>query len=251
MLRVPVDHLEPGEQSLSSRSARYVLRVHRVAPGERIVLFDAVRAEQAVAEVLETGRHGVVCRVETVERAPRRTSRSVVLLQAIGKGDKFDAIVRDATELGATRIVALETARAVVRLGQRATARLDRWRRIAVEAARQAGRGDAPLVEGPLGWAEALDSVPQGVCRICMWEGSVEPLGRRIAGLGQRPVAVAVGPEGGLEPHEVDFARDAGFALLSLGPFVLRTETVAPAVLGALLVQGQMEALECPDGGLA
>jgi len=151
-----------------------------------------------------------------------------------------DAIVRDATELGATRIVIARAARSIVKLDEKADARQGRWRRIACDAARQCGRGDVPAVDGPMRWSEAVRSdAGAGALKVCLWEEAADPIGPHIAGLRPaQPVAFAVGPEGGLEAAEVEIARAAGFVPVTIGPFVLRTETVAPSVLGALLVLG-------------
>ena len=241
MLRVPVDRIEVGDQTLDARAVRHVARVLRVRRGERVMLFDPERTQQAVAEVLEVDKRGVLCRVDTIETSRLAPLPATTLIQAIGKGDKFDAIVRDATELGATHIVAAETARCIVHLGEKSAARAERWRRVAREAARQSGRDDAPRIDGPYDWAEALRTVTDvGALRICLWENAVDPLGPLLAQCGNGPVVVAVGPEGGFDSAEVDMARDAGFAFASLGPIILRTETVAAAILGATLVQRQV-----------
>src|SRR5262249_5899846 len=156
-----VSALAPGELLLDRGASRYVARVHRVGAGETLVLFDPITAREAEATVLAVGRAGVTCRVGELRPAKARALRPTTLLQGIGKGDKLDAVVRDATELGATRVVAVQTARSIVRLSGdahtlRGHDRLARWRRIAAEAARQCGRADAPGVEGPLDLSAAL-----------------------------------------------------------------------------------------------
>jgi len=156
VLRVPVHQLEAGEITLDPDASRYVARVRRVAEGESILLFEPRSAREAEAKVISIDKAGVRCQVRAVRPTTARPRRPTTLLQAIGKGEKLDAVVRDATELGATRIVAVETERSVVKLGNRGEARRDRWCRIAIEAARQCGRGDVPEVLGPIGWAEAL-----------------------------------------------------------------------------------------------
>jgi 16S rRNA (uracil1498-N3)-methyltransferase len=226
--------------TLDPRASRYVARVRRVRPGEKLVLFHPGEAREADATVVEIGRSGVRCQVLSVRASTLRAGRKITLLQAIGKGNKFDAIVRDATELGATEVVAVETIRGVVRLRERGEDRLRRWRRVAAEAARQCGRGDAPQITGPLPWTEALGrAADHHSVRLCPWEGASEPIGRVLRGLGaQEAIVIAVGPEGGLGEGEVASARAHGFSVVSLGPFILRTETVATAVLGSLLLLG-------------
>jgi 16S rRNA (uracil1498-N3)-methyltransferase len=241
VLRVPVPHLEPGDLTLDEDTSRYVARVHRLREGASVLLFDATSATEATATLLEMGRSGVRCNVGPLRPSAVRARRAITLLQGVGKGDKLDAIVRDATELGVTRVVAVESKRSVVRLGTRSEDRLARWNRIATEAARQCGRGDAPLITGPLSWEAALGEASQGdPLRLCLWERATAPIGPRLRELsGDRPLVVAVGPEGGIDESEVDFARGAGFHIVSLGPFILRTETVAAAVLGAVLLLGE------------
>jgi len=240
VLRVPVHQLEAGEITLDPEASRYVARVRRVREGERILLFEPRDAREADATVIEIGRAGVRCRVSAVRPSTARPRRHTTLLQGIGKGEKLDAVIRDATELGATRVIAVETERSVVKLGSRGEARRDRWRRIAVEAARQCGRGDVPEVIGPIAWTDAIviDADAQAL-RLCLWENATDPIGPKLRALSsERSLVIAVGPEGGFEESEIDLAQSQGFAIVSLGPFILRTETVAAAVLGTALAPG-------------
>jgi 16S rRNA (uracil1498-N3)-methyltransferase len=161
------------------------------------------------------------------------------LLQALAKGDKCDAIVRDATELGATAIQFVETERTVVRIDRdRAKPRVLRWRKIAEEAARQSARDEVPQMSGPTPWLDAVLGVPETFERIVLWEHAEQPLVLALEAAieNERGIALAVGPEGGLTPEEVEAARRAGWHVCSLGRSILRTETVATAVLGAIRV---------------
>jgi 16S rRNA (uracil1498-N3)-methyltransferase len=223
--------------TLDPKATRYAARVHRTRAGDELLLFDPVRAEEAVATVLAVDRSTVRCRVGAVRPSSSRARRSLTLVQGIGKGDKLDAIVRDATELGATRVIAAETARGVVKLAGRGEERMLRLRRIAAEAARQCERGDVPEVIGPLPWSEALRraSEPNGLS-LCLWEKATDLFGPRLRTLAvEQPFTFAVGAEGGLSDAEIEAAGALGYAVVSLGPFILRTETVAAAVLGAVL----------------
>lgn len=240
MLRVPVSDLVTGEMTLDADASRYLARVHRAKPGDAIVLFDPAVGREAEAHVTAIDKANVRVVVSAIRGATVRASRAVTLVQAIGKGDKLDAIARDITELGATRLIVAETARSVVRLGARGEERMQRIRRIVVQAARQCGRGDAPVVVGPLPWEEALRAAvePRGTA-LCLWERATDPIGPRLRQMGPaEPIAIAVGAEGGLEVAEIDAAVAVGFAPVSLGPFILRTETVPAAVLGAVLLTG-------------
>jgi len=237
-LRVPVEDLRFGALKLTGDTARYVARVHRLSAGDRLVVFDPAAVVEADAEIVRVGRDEVDLRAEAPRPATTRPRRGVTLIQGIGKGDKMDAVVRDATELGATRIVPALAERSVARpIG---AGRADRWRRIAVEAARQCGRGDAPLIEPPMPFGEAFcrfaPAAALGGAGLCLDPSSSAPIGRAFRRLGQDAEAVfAVGPEGGFAEVELEQAVQAGFERVTLGALVLRTETVCAAVLGALL----------------
>jgi 16S rRNA (uracil1498-N3)-methyltransferase len=240
-VRAPLSDLAPGERALEGAAARYLARVLRLRAGDAFVAFDPDAAREADAEVTRVDRARIVVRVGTLRPAAVRATRGLTFIQGLAKGDKCDAVVRDATELGATRVIVAETARSVVRLapGARETRRA-RWTRIAREAARQSGRGEAPVIDPPCAWGEALGRVPPGAARFCLHERASEPLGpplRKAIEAG-RDLAFAVGAEGGLDDDEVAHARDLGWTLASLGPRVLRTETVCAAVLGSIAIWG-------------
>jgi 16S rRNA (uracil1498-N3)-methyltransferase len=239
-VRSPIAALAAGPRTLSGEASHHLCRVLRLREGDRFVAFDPALLVEADAVIVEAS--GSAVRVEIGATRPAAVVALVplVLVYGLAKGDKVDAVVRDATELGATRIVIARTARAVAKIeGDRASTKLDRWRRISEQAARQCGRADPPVIEGVVDWRAALDSAAAVAdSRFCLWENATDPLGPQLAGVIARrgSLAFAVGPEGGLTEGEVEEARVAGFAPVSLGRFILRTETVAAAVLGAVRI---------------
>jgi 16S rRNA (uracil1498-N3)-methyltransferase len=247
-LRVPCALLASGDLPLSAEAATYVTRVHRLAVGDTFLAFDPERGTEADAEIIEIGKRGAVARIAAIRAAAALPARAVTLIQGSCKGDKMDAIVRDATELGATRIIPAITARSVAKPD---AARADRWRRIAVEAARQCGRGDAPVVEAPALLPAALALVDGAALRLCLDPTAAVSLGSRLEMVAAATtVAILVGPEGGLDPAELDAVGRAGFERVRLGGFVLRTETVCAAVLGALVIwsEGREAQAQSPTG---
>ena len=241
-VRAPIAALEAGERALDAASAHYVGRVLRLRAGDRFVAFDPARAVECDAVLVRADDVGVVARFDTPHAARLIARAPLAWIQGMAKGDKCDAIVRDATELGATVFAAAATTRAVVRLdAAKGEARRARWQRIADEASRQCGRGDSPRVAAPKPWAEALAEAAPGAgdaALFCLYEGATTPLAPLLAAAiaARRALAFAVGPEGGLTEDEVRIAAAAGWAIASVGPFILRTETMAAAVLGAVRV---------------
>jgi 16S rRNA (uracil1498-N3)-methyltransferase len=233
-LRVPIDDLTPGVRPLHGALARYVTRVHRLSVGARLDLFDPGTGLEADAELVDGPGPAVWCRIETPVPSGYR-ALPIHLIQGLGKADKPDEAIRAATALGASSVTLVQTERSVARVSpDRSAARLARWRRIAIEAARQSGRGDVPRLGGPA----ALDAVlgtllapvritlaphaPPLFERLAEWRPSVE-------------IALLVGPEGGFDERELSSAEHAGFLPASLGTTTLRTELAGVAALGALV----------------
>lgn len=234
---MPVAPLRAGQWALPAEAARYVGRVLRKAYGDALLLFDGEAMLECEAIIVEISASGVVVDAQPARPATVTPSRQLTLLQAIGKGDKLDQVVRDATELGATRVVPLQTRRTVVRLeGTKALARAERWRKIASEAARQSGRGDTPQVDEITDLEDASSAVDADL-RLVLVPTASQPAGALLTACpAHAAIALLVGPEGGLDDAEIALLERAGWQAATLGPRVLRTETVAAALLGALLV---------------
>ena len=231
---VPGAAQETGVLPLADADAHHLRVVLRLTAGDEIVVVDDTGA--AVFRLDATAPDVTATRVR---RLPEPRIPRVTLAPALAKGDKTDTVVRQATELGVARIVPFAAERSVVHLeGAKATARAERWRRVAAEAAKQSQRTDVPVITGPLTLAGMLDALAGCTVLVCWEDASAAPgIGealRRAAVADDGQVAVVVGPEGGLTPAEVALLTDAGALPVSLGPTILRTETAA--VVAAALV---------------
>lgn len=209
---------DPGARvELDEATSHHLLRVCRLPRGHGLVLFDGAGSE-VKARLVDVRRGRAIVEVEApVPVAPPHEQS--VLLCALCKGPAFERILRMATELGATEIRPVLTARSVPR-GDHP----ERWLRIVEAAAQQCGRPHLPRLEEvmPLSLALQGDLPP---VRLVLAPGAPEgasPVGDR---------ALLVGPEGGLAPEEVEAARDAGFTPVGLGPWTLRADTAVAAAL--------------------
>lgn len=166
-------------------------------------------------------------------------SCKVTLYQSIPKGDKMEFIIQKCTEVGVHSIVPVVSERTVVHLGDRVENRVERWRRIAREAAEQCGRRVIPEVAG----VSALGDVTPGPgsALFILWENAggerrlLEALDMDSRDSGGGRVGVVVGPEGGLSDREVDSLRARGGICVSLGPRTLRTETAGMIATALIL----------------
>jgi len=236
-LRVPALGLVSGRYELDVESSRYAIKVHRVRTGDELWLFDPESGLHGLGTVLEAQRGTVVLEVPKIEAALSQ-ALPVTLLWALGKGDKPEQAIVDATVLGARRVVLLETERTIVRGGGD---RARRHHKMAIEAARQSGRSDLPVLEGPLSLEQALLREDSAHKLVFAWHAECQPLLRRLsAWQPTAALALLIGPEGGLSPDEVELARAHGFLPTSLGPLVLRTETAVTVALGVVRARSEI-----------
>lgn len=227
-----------GVVPLSAEDVHHLKDVLRLGQGDEIVVVaagEAVRVRLThVGETVEGAPVGVV---------PGGGSFGVTLVQGLAKGEKMDAVVRQATEIGVSCIVPLASERSVVRLDERrAAARLERWRRIATEAAKQSQRAAVPEI-APVSHIEGLPGALGGARMFVCWEDADDAPGIDAAITDAAldpatPVAVVVGPEGGFTAAEVRELVGRGAVTVSLGPTVLRTET-AGVVAAALAIHAR------------
>ena len=182
----------------------------------------------------------------------------IILCQGLPKGQKMDAIVRQTTELGVSRIVPFISQYSIPKVqGDAARQRKERWDRIVKEARQQSGSPTATTVDEPRDlsgvlelWRE-LRSLKPGAVGILLHQ---DPLaqGTLHGYLSGSPEAVflAVGPEGGFSGQEADRFMAEGFKPLRLGENVLRTETAAVTAAAATYVLLLEQAFWKPSNGL-
>lgn len=231
-MRTPRIHtpepLAPGEHSLEGNAAHHAGTVLRMTAGDRLVLFNGDGLDYP-AEILEAGRKRLSVRVESPYDPGTESPLSITLGQVMSRGDRMDYAIQKATEMGATVIQPLDSARCEVRLNaERQRKRLRNWQQVAISAAEQCGRARIPEILTPMGVNDWVKSCDQDVRLVLHHEG--RPPSEHASA--PETVALLVGPEGGLEEQELGTAAAAGFQPLALGRRVLRTETAPVAALG-------------------
>ena len=220
---------------LPENAANHLARVLRLDIGDTCVLFNGdgddyparlVELSKRVVRV-ELG-HGIAIHNESPLR--------LVLLQGVARGEKMDLILQKATELGVAALQPLYSQRSEVKLdGARADKRLAHWRGVVVSACEQCGRARVPDVALPLPLGKTLASLRSGGLRLILDPDADATLPQITLEVSQ-PVYLAVGPEGGWSPQDLEQLGAAGFRGVRLGPRVLRTETAGIAAIAALQV---------------
>jgi 16S rRNA (uracil1498-N3)-methyltransferase len=226
-----VEQFEGQRARMEGEAAHHLGRVLRAQPGQFYELSDGERAWLGRVETV--GRE--VVEFALVEELPAfQPSLHTTLLLAVVKFDAFEWALEKATELGVTRIVPLAAARSEKGLLAAAPKRVDRWKKILLEASQQSRRVRVPLLE-PLAKPEtAFAAKADALCILLSETPEAKPLRTVLAGQRQKAAVLAIGPEGGWTEAEFVAARDAGFQGASLGKLILRTETAVVASLASL-----------------
>jgi len=229
------DEVEGDRAILLGQNAHHLARVLRAKIGQEfaIVCPNPVCPDQAAGEHVRLGRIASIAdeRVvfdlgETIEHAE---SREVTLLLAVFKFDRMEWAIEKATELGVATIQPVVARRTDAHLAASAGKRVERWQRLAREAAQQSRRVTIPEIAEPKKLKDAL--LADGVKIILAETDADATLTEALAKSGDSPIALAVGPEGGWAEDEMEQFRAAGWTAASLGPTILRAETAAIAGL--------------------
>lgn len=233
-LFVPVPENPPAEVSLSGDRRHYLLHVLRLGEGASLEVFDGT-GRAFDARVAHVDAQEVRLSLGAARTMPPR--RAVSVLQGLPKGDKLEWVLQKGTELGADAFYPVATERSVVKLEpRRAEERTARWTKIVEEAARQCRRNDVPRVHAPRPLLEAARSLAPGTALLVLdEEESAVPLSEAFRACAPNaPVALVVGPEGGLAREEVSALVALGARGVTLGSRILRTETAALAALAVM-----------------
>lgn len=222
--------------TLPRAEAHYVARVLRLHAGDEVHAFDGTGQVYRL-QLTDVSATTVQGQIMTPLVGMATEARPLVLGQALPKGTKMDLVVEKCSELGLTTLVPVFTERTVVRhVAERMDEKLARWRRLAEAAARQCGRRVLLEVQPPLLLVDFCRRYGAAPVKIVCWEGEQRRGLRQVLNrlADQSPVVVLIGPEGGFTAQEVAVTRAQGFVSVNLGPYMLRTETAAIAVVSIL-----------------
>jgi 16S rRNA (uracil1498-N3)-methyltransferase len=196
-----------------------IKNVLKLTPGEKIILVFG-EGREAVCEITEIDYAEIVCRLHAENKSRAESGNQIILFASILKKDNFEWVAQKVTEVGATKIVPIISARTIKK-----DVNMTRLRRIATEAAEQCGRSVVPEISVPISFDVAIDLARENDINYVFEKGAPEFNG--VAGKNIKITGLFIGPEGGWTPEELEQMNLKGFVSAGLGENVMRGETAA------------------------
>lgn len=223
---------------IEGNDVNHIKNVLRMKPGEKISVSDGGNRKY-LCEITELGVHEVVAARLSEEESFAELDASIYLFQGLPKSDKMELIIQKAVELGAAAIVPMATGRAVVKLdAKKEENKRKRWSAIAQSSAKQSGRTIIPQILPVMEFKEAVQYMEGFDYKFIPYElaDNMEETRELIKNVkSQSRIGILIGPEGGFDRAEVEYAVEHGIVPITLGKRILRTETAGMALLSVLM----------------
>ncbi len=221
--------------------SRHIEKVLRMNCGDQILVFDGSGTEY-LAELISIEKN--ICRAKILEsnKALSEAKIKISLFQGIPKSGKMESIVQKSVELGVFEIVPVMMERCVTKIANKSAGeeKAKRWNKVSVEAVKQCGRGIIPKVHEPVTFETAIAmmkelDVPLMPYEILGHQGRQGLKEILAENRNAESYGILVGPEGGFSDSEADYAVNTGIKTIGLGRRILRTETVAGALIPIIM----------------
>lgn len=236
------DKIADNTITIVGDDAFHISRALRMAKGEHITVCD-MQCNEYDCVLSEFNADNVVAEIVSARKIDNEPPVKVYLFQALPKGDKLDTVIQKAVECGVFEITPFESERCVVKVKADAEEKkTERRNRIALEAAKQCGRGYVPQVNPTVDFKTAVDKAC--ACDLCIlcYEGEEEYSLKALlkSNKSAENVSVFIGSEGGFSLGEVEYAVKKGMKSVSLGKRILRTETASSFVLSCIVYESEL-----------
>ena len=228
---------------IEGSDVNHIKNVLRMKPGEELQISDG-NNKKYLCELASISSEEVCVSIKEELLSDTELPAKIYLFQGLPKSDKMEFIVQKAVELGAYEIIPVATKGAVVKLAdKKASKKVERWNAISEGGAKQSGRNVVPEVKQVMSYKEALAYAKKLDVVLIPYE-----LAERMDETRQvieaitpgQSIGIFIGPEGGFETSEVDYALECGAKAITLGKRILRTETAGLTTLSILMYH-----LEC------
>jgi len=214
----------------------HIGKVLRMREGDEVCLCDGKKTDYNCV-IESVSKKEIILKIVSVEENTNESLVNITLFQGMPKGSKMDMIIQKCTELGVLRIVPFISKRTVA--SQKGKA--ERFQKIALEAAKQSGRGVVPEVCETVDFESALEMLCENELPLLPYEAcDGKTLKDALRGTAAKSVGIMIGPEGGFDEEEIDAAQRKGAVIVTLGKRILRTETAGMSVISSIIYETEL-----------
>ena len=221
------ENIKDGFIEIFYDEAKHILNVMRMEIGDTLTICDG-QSNDYLCRICETGKNCLKAKIEETTKSESEPKTKITLYQGLPKSDKMELIIQKCVEIGVCRIVPVITERAAVKIekGAKEDKKTERWQKIAESAAKQSGRGIIPAVERPMKFKDAIEEAVKNGEAIIPYENEKDRgLKEFVKNSKAENIGIFIGPEGGFDTKEIEFAVENGVMSVTLGKRILRTET--------------------------
>ena len=230
---VSSDAISNSTVVITGTDARHISFSLRMKKGAKICVSSS-EGETYLCIIVGFAEGNVFARIESVLQASSESPCRIRLFQALPKGDKLEVIIQKAVECGVYSVTPFESRFCIAKVGDTAK-KLERWNRIALEAAKQCGRSVVPKVLPPVSYERAIKEASEDALSLFCYENErSRMLGSVLKQDASDCISIVVGAEGGFSQEEISFAESNGLTVVGLGPRILRCETASGFVLACI-----------------
>lgn len=237
---VPPENIQGSRIVITGEDVNHIKNVLRMKVGEEIAVSNGSDGREYRCGIEEIGEE-IVCSLRFIKEDGVELPSRITLFQGLPKADKMELIIQKAVELGAYEIVPVSMMRSVVKLDEKKKhSRIARWQAISEAAAKQSKRSLIPQIQDVMTMRQAIDYAKKMDILFIPYELAEDMSKTRELFSSIKPgqhIGFFIGPEGGFDKSEIQYALDAGAKPVTLGKRILRTETAGMAVLSILMYQ--------------
>lgn len=228
------NQIENNKIVIKGEDVNHIKNVLRINIGDSIQICDKDTSDNFLCVIENFEKETIICNIKKKQESKTESNVYINIFQGIPKAEKMEFVIQKSTELGVCEITPVVMKRCIVKLvGKDEKKKIDRWQKIAEVAAKQSGRDFIPIVNNCINICNLCEKIKNYDIVIVAYEkeneNSIKNELNKLKNKSKKDlkIGVVIGPEGGIEPSEIELLKQNGAKVVTLGKRILRTETVA------------------------
>lgn len=244
---VKEEQIKKDEIIIIGQDVNHIKKVLRAKIGDEIQICNNQNGENFLCKIQNIENENITCKIKQKIQKQVESNIEVTIFQGLPKADKMEYIIQKSVELGVYEITPVEMKRCVVKLNEKdKNKKIERWQKISEVAAKQCGRDMIPQINNIINIKNICNLIEKYDIVLVAYENEKEnTLKQQINQLKNTikkqdetiQIGIIIGPEGGLEPKDVEELKQSGAQIITLGKRILRTETVALNMLSIIMYE--------------